>query len=112
MLRILNPEAITLRMRRMQFKKGEYVVPGPDWIWSIDGHDKLSPFGIEMYACVDAYSRSFIWVCVGIVNRTSHSSLAEWTWAVDRPNAMQKPQQSAHTIPLVYFHDLTIVMRI
>jgi hypothetical protein len=78
MLRLLDPEAIALRMRRMQSKKGEYIVPGPDWIWSIDGHDKLSPFGIEIYACIDAYSRNIIWVYVGISNRTAHSVVQQY----------------------------------
>jgi hypothetical protein len=73
MLLFLNPSAIERRRRRLQSKKGEYIVPGPDWIWSIDGHDKLSAFGIEIYACIDAYSRNIIWIYVGISNRTSHS---------------------------------------
>jgi hypothetical protein len=78
MLHLLNPTGILLRRRKMQAKKGEYIVPGPDWIWSIDGHDKLSPFGIEIYACIDAYSRNIIWVYVGISNRTSHSVLQQY----------------------------------
>jgi hypothetical protein len=47
-------------------------VPGPDYIWLIDGHDKLSLFGIDIYVCIDAYSRAIIWVYIGISNRTSH----------------------------------------
>ena len=78
MLHILNPEAIIRRTRRMQLNKGEYIVPGPDYIWSIDGHDKLSPFGIDIYACIDAYSRAIIWVYVGISNRTSHSVVQQY----------------------------------
>ena len=73
MLTVLNPGGIERRRRKLQSRKGEYVVPGPDYIWSIDGHDKLSPFGIEIYACIDAYSRNIIWVYVGISNRTSQS---------------------------------------
>jgi hypothetical protein len=72
MLYILNPEAIFRRTARIQSKKGEYIVPGPDYIWSIDGHDKLSLFGIDIYVCIDAYSRAIIWVYVGISNRTSY----------------------------------------
>jgi hypothetical protein len=67
MLRILNKDAIERRLRKLQTQRGEYIVPGPDFIWSIDGHDKLSGFGIEIYACIDAYSRMIIWIYVGIV---------------------------------------------
>jgi hypothetical protein len=35
-------------------------MPGPDWIWSINRHDKLSPFKIEIYAYIDAYLRNII----------------------------------------------------
>jgi hypothetical protein len=34
-----------------------YVVPGPDWLWCLDDCDKLTRFGIEIYACVNAYCR-------------------------------------------------------
>jgi hypothetical protein len=37
--------------------RGEYWVPGPNYVWSVDGHMKLELFGIEIYAGVDAYSR-------------------------------------------------------
>ncbi|KAL6229678.1 hypothetical protein BDW75DRAFT_235014 [Aspergillus navahoensis] len=30
---------------------------GPNFIWSIDGYLKLAPYGIEIYAAIDAYSR-------------------------------------------------------
>lgn len=78
MLHILNPNAILRRKVRLQSRKGEYIVPGPDFIWSIDGHDKLAPFGIQIYACVDAYSRCIIWIYVGISNRTSHSVVQQY----------------------------------
>ena len=37
--------------------RGEYVTPGPDWLWCCDSHDKFRNFGIKIYAGVDAYSR-------------------------------------------------------
>jgi hypothetical protein len=73
MLHVLNPEGIKRRRKKLQSRKGEYLVPGPGYIWSIDGHDKLPPFGIQIYAVVDAYSRNIIWAYVGISNRTSYS---------------------------------------
>jgi hypothetical protein len=33
------------------------VVLGPDYIWSIDRHNKMSPFRIKIYACINVYSR-------------------------------------------------------
>ena len=38
----LDPVGLERRTRDLNRKKGEYIVPSPDFIWSIDGHDKLS----------------------------------------------------------------------
>jgi len=45
------------RLHMNHMPKGGYLVPGPNYVWSIDGHRKLSMYGIEIYAGVDAYSR-------------------------------------------------------
>ena len=37
--------------------RGNYCTPGPNFVWSIDGHLKLQMYGIEIYADIDAYSR-------------------------------------------------------
>jgi hypothetical protein len=62
----------------MQLNKGEYIVPGPDYIWSINGYDKLSPFGIDIYTYINTYSRAIIWVYIGISNHTSHSVVQQY----------------------------------
>jgi len=51
----------------------EFTVKGPNRLLSIDGHDKLSRFGFEIYGAIDAYSRYIIWCYVGISNRTAVS---------------------------------------
>jgi hypothetical protein len=35
--------------------RGQYITPGPNWLWSIDGHDKFRPFGVYIYGAVDAF---------------------------------------------------------
>jgi hypothetical protein len=50
-LRILDDYGVT---RNEEKWRDDYVVPGPDWLWYRDGHDKLSRFGIKIYGCVDA----------------------------------------------------------
>ena len=76
--RTINPEAVERRKRDLQRHRGEYLVPGPIFIWSIDGYDKLKPYGIEIYACIDAYSRYIVWVYVGISNATAMSCLRQF----------------------------------
>jgi hypothetical protein len=65
-LQILYEYGVTSRTPGMKKKRRDnYVVPGLDWLWCFDGHDKLSRFGIEIYGCVDAYARKIIWFFVG-----------------------------------------------
>lgn len=56
---------------------GEYIAPGPDWLWCCDGHDKFRNYGIEIYACVDAYSGRIQWCYVGNSNRRAVSILRQ-----------------------------------
>ncbi len=44
----------------MQAKKGEYIMPSLNWIWLINGYNKLLPFRIEIYAYINAYLRNII----------------------------------------------------
>jgi hypothetical protein len=84
--RTLNPEAVERRHRDMQRHRGEYIVPGPNFIWSVDGYCKLKPYGIEIYASVDAYSRYIIWVYVGISAATAVSCLRQFCDTLDATN--------------------------
>lgn len=51
----------------------EFTVKGLNRVHSIDGHDKLSRFGFEIYGAIDAYSRYIVWCYVCISNRTAVS---------------------------------------
>jgi hypothetical protein len=78
-LQILDNHNMTLRAPGMRRKRQEnYIVPGPDWLWCLDGHDKLARYGIEIYGSVDAYSRKIIWFYVGVSNRTQVSVLHQY----------------------------------
>ena len=63
-------------------RKPEAIYHGNDWCWSIDGHDKLRNFGIEIYGAVDAHSRRILWFYVGILNRTQISVTKQYLEAV------------------------------
>ncbi|KAE9972207.1 hypothetical protein EG328_005132 [Venturia inaequalis] len=74
----MNPELVEARRKNYQRHRGEYVVPGPNWLWSIDSYDKLKPYGIQIYACIDAYSRYIIWIYVGISNSSAVSTFGQF----------------------------------
>lgn len=74
----INPDGVQRRKKDLQRRRGEYIVPGPNWLWSIDGHDKLKPYGIEIYAGIDAYSRFITWIYVGVSNSTAVSVVQQY----------------------------------
>jgi hypothetical protein len=76
--RTVAPEAVERRKRDMQRHRGQYIVPGPNFIWSIDGYDKLKPYGIEIYACIDGYSRYVVWIYIGNSNSTAVDCLCQF----------------------------------
>ena len=68
--------------RLNQKPRGEYIVPGPNYLWSLDGHDKLKAWGIEIYSAIDAYSRYITWIYIGISNKTTTSILVQYLTTV------------------------------
>ncbi|OTB17375.1 hypothetical protein K445DRAFT_10086 [Daldinia sp. EC12] len=48
---------ITIVVRRAR----KFVVPGPNFMWFMDGYQKLQFAGLEIYGAIDAYSRRIIW---------------------------------------------------
>jgi hypothetical protein len=58
------------------------IVPGPNHLWSIDGHDKFRNYGIEIYAGIDVYSRRIVWFYCGNSNRTQASVARQFLEAV------------------------------
>jgi len=48
-------------------EKGHFVSAGPNWLFSLDGHDKLmgyqnDTFPIAIYGCIDTASRKIVWL--------------------------------------------------
>ena len=72
-LKEVDPYCVALRCRDMLRKRGSYIVAGPNYVWSIDGHIKLRQYGIEIYGSIDAYSRYIPWIYVGVSVATAVS---------------------------------------
>ena len=67
-LRVLDPEGVERRQRR-RLKRRRYVTPGPNFLWHVDGWDKLAPFGFFVHGAVDGFSRRILWLEVGSTNK-------------------------------------------
>jgi hypothetical protein len=77
-----NPARVDARnvrnANRPQNHRKNFVTPGPNYMWCVDGHDKLAPYGIQIYAAIDAYSRRLLWFYVGNANRSQFSVLKQY----------------------------------
>ena len=66
-LKRLDPEGVDLRSRRA-FRRRLYSVQGPNYMWHLDGYDKLKPFGFAIHGAIDGYSGRILWLNVGPSN--------------------------------------------
>ena len=64
----MNAEGVQQRKRRKLIRR-KYRNPGPNYMWHIDGHDKLKPFGFTIHECIDGFSRKLIWLKVTSSNK-------------------------------------------
>ena len=86
----LDPIGVEARTRGQMRKRGQFMVKGPNRVWSIDGHDKLSRFGFQIYAAIDAYSRYIVWCYIGHSNRTAVSVNKQYLTTVSSTQIVPK----------------------
>ena len=66
---LLHMDPIGVRERGMRrLKRRNYVNPGPDFVWHVDGYDKLKPYGFAIHGAIDGFSRKILWLQVGASN--------------------------------------------
>ena len=60
-LKALDPEGVICRSRN-RLKGRICISKGPNYMWHIDGSDKLKLFGFAIHGCMDGYSHKTIWL--------------------------------------------------
>ena len=55
LMQLLDPDGIALRVRK-RLKRRKYFSQGTDFVWHIDGYDKLKRYGIAVHGCIDGFS--------------------------------------------------------
>ena len=56
-LRELDPDGIDSR-RQKRLRRQAYHSKGPNFIWHIDGYDKLKPYGFSVHGCIDGFFKT------------------------------------------------------
>ena len=66
-LKILDPAGVEARSKHC-LKRRIYTCKGPNYIWHIDGYDKLKPYWFCIHGAIDGYMRRILWLEVGPSN--------------------------------------------
>ena len=66
-LKHLDPAGVEHRSTRT-FRRRLYSARGPNYLWHLDGYDKLKPFGFPIHGRIDGFSRRILWL------RVAHSN--------------------------------------
>lgn len=67
-MRELDPEGVELRKRNC-LRRRKYYSRGPNWVWHIDGYDKLKPYWFSIHGAIDGYSRRVMWLKLSSSNK-------------------------------------------
>ena len=66
----IAPDGVSQRLRN-RLRRRQYRAKGPNYLWHIDGYDKVKPFGFCIHGCIDGFSRGIMWLEVGSTNNDS-----------------------------------------
>ena len=62
MMREIDPEGVRQRKAHRLVRR-RYYAQGPNYVWHVDGYDKLKPYGFCFNgAIIDGYSRRILWL--------------------------------------------------
>ena len=57
---LIDEEGVQRRKAKRLLRR-RYCTPGPNFLWHVDGNDKLKPFGFAIHGAIDGYSRKILW---------------------------------------------------
>lgn len=95
-LQNVDPIGVESRKHDLNWQRGEYIIPGPNKIWSVDGYHKLIEFGFEIYAGIDGYFRYVPWSYVGVSTQTEISIYCQYLEVINNIGYMPSVIQSDH----------------
>ena len=64
----LDPEGVE-RKKSQKLRRRIYQTLGPNYVWHINGFDKIEPYGFSIHECIGGYSRKIIWLKASTSNK-------------------------------------------
>ena len=70
--RLVNDHRIRIpRCKAHRLVRHRYYAQSPNYVWHVDGYDKLKPYGFCIHGAFDGYSRRILWLEVLNSNNSS-----------------------------------------
>ena len=76
--RLVNDHRIRIPRRKAHRRvRHRYYAQSPNYVWHVDGYDKLKPYGFCIHGAIDGYSRRILWLEV-LNSNTSSGVIAKY----------------------------------
>ncbi|XP_045158598.2 uncharacterized protein LOC123524453 [Mercenaria mercenaria] len=110
MMHICDKEGIEQR-RRTGLQRRMYLNLGPNYLWHIDGYDKLKPYGLCINGAIDGFSRFIIWLEVHKTNSDPKIIAGYFMNAVKHLQGCPTRARSDYGTENVYIRQMVIFLR-
>ena len=110
MLLHLDEDGVRDRARR-RLKRRKYVSPGPNFVWHVDGYDKLKPYGFAIHGAIDGYSRRILWLEVGITNNNPKVTAKYYLQTIMQLQTVPCIIRADHGTENVHIRDIQVHLR-
>lgn len=115
---VLDPSGLEARKPVLKKKKikGNFISPGPNYVHSLDGHDKLMgfqnwTFPLAIYGSIDTCSRKILWIKVWTTN-SDPKYPALWYYQYLKKSKIiarhLRIDKGTETVDMTCFHAITI----
>lgn len=108
--KIIDPEGVEARLQ-YRLKRRVYKVAGPNMLWHVDGHDKLSRYGFCIYGGIDGFYKKVIWLDVFASNHDPEVILYYYLQAVKKFGFLPTLMRSDHGTEMVLMQDAHMALR-
>lgn len=109
LMNIIDPHGVSLRRKRKLVRR-QYFNKGPNYLWHIDGYDKLKPYGICISGCIDGYSRKIIWLRASHTNNNPKVIAGYFVEAVEKLKGVPQSVRTDMGTENSYVEDIQIYL--
>ena len=88
-IKTLDPLGAGLR-KLHKLKRRMYTCRCPNFMWHVDGYNKLKSFGFPIHGCIDGYSRKILWLNVSPTSNDSQVIATYFIQCIEKLNLIPR----------------------